>query len=136
MNRLTMAVIAVSTLVSAAPALAADQYDLVCKGTEQRKTGVPASPWKETFRIDLTQKRWCRGACTSAGPISSITPDEITILDTRKPGTGPADAVLSFSRTSGKVREYVEAGWSGSSFDIANGTCVRDLYSGMPGQKF
>lgn len=136
MNRLSIPIVAAFAMLSAAPAIAADQYDLVCKGTEQKKTGVAATPWKETFRIDLATKRWCRGACTSAGPISSITPDEIVIMDTRRPGTGPADAALWFSRTSGKVREYVEAGWSGSSFDIANGTCVRDLYSGMPGQKF
>lgn len=136
MRTFTKIMAAALTMASATPALAASQYDLVCKGTEQRKTGVAPTPWKETFRIDLDQKRWCRGACRSAGPIAQITPDEITIMDTRAPGTGPSDAMLSFSRTSGAVREYVEAGWSGSSFDIAKGTCVRDLYSGMPGARF
>lgn len=117
-------------------ALAANQYDLNCKGTEQKQTGKPATPWTETFRIDLDAKRWCRGACRTAARIDSITADDIVITDSRATSGGPNGVALAFSRTTGEVREYMDAGWSGSSFDIANGKCTRDLFSGMPGAKF
>lgn len=123
-------------LTVATPAVAANQFDLKCKGTQEKKTGAPATAWNETFRMDLDAKRWCRGACRTAAPIASVTADEITIIDSRATTGGPADTVLWVSRTTGQVREYVEAGWSGATFDLAKGSCTRDLYSGLPGTKF
>ena len=129
--------VATAAILSAAgSALAANQYDLTCKGTEQKETGKPATPWAETFRIDLDAKRWCRGDCRTAARIDAVTPDEIVISNSRATSGGPNGTALSFSRTSGDVREYMDAGWSGSSFDIAKGKCTRDLFSGMPGVKF
>ena len=133
---LRIAAIAVTAMITATPALAANQYDLKCKGSEQRATGKPATPWTETFRIDLDAKRWCRGKCTTGASIGSVTADEIVLVDSRAGIGGPADVMTTFSRATGKVREAVEAGWSGSSFGIAEGTCTRDLYSGIPGAKF
>ena len=123
-------------LTAAGSAMAANQYDLVCKGTEQKQTGKPATPWTETFRIDLDAKRWCRGDCRTAARIDSITADDIVITDSRATVGGPSGMAATFSRTTGEVREYMNAGYSGSSFDIASGKCTRDLFSGMPGAKF
>jgi len=123
-------------LSAAGSALAANQYDLTCKGTEQKETGKPAVPWTETFRMDLDAKRWCRGDCRIAARIDSITADEILIADSRATSGGPTGTAVSFSRTTGDVREYMDAGWSGSSFDIAKGKCTRGLFSGLPGVKF
>ncbi len=111
-------------------AYAANQYDLNCKGTEQKETGKPATPWAESFRIDLDAKRWCRGDCRTAARIDTIAADDIVITNSR-----PNGASVSFSRTTGEVREYMDSGYSGS-FDIAKGKCTRDLFSGLPGAKF
>lgn len=134
-NVLTWVATAV-VLSAAGSALAANQYDLTCKGTEQRETGKPATPWVETFRIDLDAKRWCRGDCRTAARIDTVTTDEIVITNSRSTSGGPAGTALSFSRTTGEVRESMNAGWSGSSFDIATGKCTRELFSGLPGAKF
>lgn len=123
-------------LSAAGSAFAATQYDLNCKGTEQKQTGKPATPWAETFRIDLDAKRWCRGDCRTAARIDSVTADDIVITNSRATSGGPNGTALAFSRTTGEVREYMDSGWSGSSFDIAKGKCTRDLFSGMPGAKF
>ena len=135
--RKVMTWVAAAVILSAAgSALAANQYDLSCKGTEQKETGKPATPWAETFRLDLDAKRWCRGDCRTAALIDSVTADEIGIANSRATSGGPAGTALSFSRTTGEVREYMNAGWSGSSFDIATGKCTRELFSGLPGAKF
>ena len=123
-------------LSAAGSAFAANQYDLNCKGTEQKQTGKPATPWAETFRIDLDAKRWCRGDCRTAARIDSVTADDIVLTNSRATSGGPNGTALAFSRTTGEVREYMDSGWSGSSFDIAKGKCTRDLFSGMPGAKF
>lgn len=122
----------------ASPAAAArdNQFDLVCKGKETKKTGAPPTAWSERFRFDLDAKRWCRGACKSAAEIGSITADHIVVTDSRASIGGPPDTELFLSRTAGTVREYIYAGYSGRTFDLAEGTCERDYFSGLPGQRF
>lgn len=120
----------------ASPAFAANQFDLVCKGKEQKQTGVPATAWSERFRIDLDAKRWCRGACKSAAEIGSITADEIVLSDSRATIGGPGDVETTLSRTNGAIKEYVMMGWSGSAASLAEGKCTRDSFSGLPGQRF
>jgi hypothetical protein len=128
-----MMVCAMPTATWAAPA---DMFDLVCTGQQQLATGKPPVKWSERLRFDLSTRRWCRGACKTAAPVGNVTPDEITIYDSRATTGGPADVQLTLSRTDGSIREAVQAGWSGSSFGIAEGKCVREPYSGLPGQKF
>ena len=130
------AVAAIAMFGMATPAFAANQFDLVCKGTEQLKTGAPTTKWEERFRMDLDAKRWCRGACKSAAPISSVTADDILLSDSRATIGGPADTEAAFSRTNGTIREYIMMGWSGSTASLAEGKCTRDLFSGLPGQRF
>jgi hypothetical protein len=81
-------------------------------------------------------KRWCPGVCKVACRISQVTPDEISIYDSRATTGGAAIVQLTLSRAQGTIHEAVAAGWSGSSFGIAEGKCVREKFSGLPGQKF
>ncbi len=134
--RKLMLLVATCAVSSTAHAANGDMFDLVCTGQQQLATGKPAVAWKERFRFDLVNKRWCRGACRVAGQIAQVTPDEISIYDSRANTGGPGDVQLTLSRTQGTIREAVAAGWSGSSFGIAEGKCVRELFSGLPGQKF
>ncbi|BCA61376.1 hypothetical protein HMP09_0610 [Sphingomonas sp. HMP9] len=121
-----------------APAIAAssNQFDLVCKGKEQKRTGVPATAWTERFRIDLDAKRWCRGACKVPAAISTVTADEIVINDSRASIGGPSDTELRLSRTTGKVSESVMMGWSGSGASLAEGDCRREFFTDFPSQRF
>jgi len=127
-----------AVLALSAPALAGprDMFDLVCTGRQQLATGAKPIAWNERFRFDLDGKRWCRGKCATAMPIGYVTEDEITLSDTRAGLKGPPDTEINLSRTSGKISEYVRMGWSGSTAEIAGGTCKREAYSGLPGKKF
>lgn len=128
---LLAAVIAASSPVAAA----SNQFDLVCKGTEQKRTGVPAVAWSERFRFDLDAKRWCRGACKSAADIASVTADQVLVYDSRASIGGPNGAELAIDRTDASVREYISTGWSGRAVGLAEGRCERDQFSGFPFRK-
>ncbi|SDV50614.1 hypothetical protein [Chitinasiproducens palmae] len=117
-------------------AASSNQFDLVCKGQEQKATGKPATPWSERFRVDLDARRWCRGACKTAAEIGSISADAIVLPDSRASIGGPADAEATLSRTDGKIKEYVYMGWSNSTATLAEGTCTREYFSGLPSQRF
>ncbi len=134
--RKLMMFVAACAVSSTANAANADYFDLVCTGKQQLATGKPAVAWKERLRFDLMAKRWCRGTCKVAAEIGQITADEINIYDSRASTGGPADVQLTLSRTQGTIREAVAAGWSGSTFGIAEGMCVREEFSGLPGRKF
>ena len=136
-RRSTILLIAAGALLASPAAAGRDnQFDLVCTGKQTLKTGESATSWSERFRFDLDAKRWCRGKCTSAASLVSVTPDEITVYDSRASVGGPADTEMTLSRTSGKVSEYVRAGYSGRTFGLAEGSCKREYFSGFPGQKF
>ena len=131
-------IILLAAAVLAAPASAArdNQFDLVCKGKQTLATGKPATAWTERFRFDLDTKRWCRGKCATPAPIAEVTADNISLYDSRAGVGGPADTEMTLSRISGKVNEYVRAGYSGRTFGIAEGSCSREFFSGFPGKKF
>ncbi len=134
---LTAAAVLIATLAgSPAVATTSDQFDLICKGKEQKRTGVPATAWSERFRIDLDARRWCRGSCTTGAQIAHFTDDHILIYDSRAATGGPGDVELNISRTTGKVTETIAMGWSGSGASIAEGTCERAYFSGFPEQRF
>lgn len=124
--------------VAGSPALSqtSDQFDLVCKGTQQTRTGEPATAWNERFRLDLRAKRWCRGACATASEIATVTDDNIQIYHSRVSIGGPAEAELNISRTGGEIREAVSMGWSGGAATLAEGQCERAFFSGLPEQRF
>lgn len=130
------ALIALSAGGQSALAAASDQFDLVCTGQEQKATGVPPSAWKESFRIDLNQRLWCRGDCKAPAQISTITADQIVLQNSRATLGGPANAEAKLFRNDGRIVEYIHMGWSGATASLAEGTCTRDSFSGFPGKKF
>jgi len=136
MNIKMTAIMALACL-SAAPAMAAsNQFGLNCKGVQEKKTGMKSAEWTERYRIDLDAKRWCRGACKTGAAIDMVTADQIMLRDSRATVGGPADVVTTISRIDGKVSEFVEMGWSGSTFELANAKCTKSAYVGIPGNRF
>ena len=65
-----------------------------------------------------------------------MTADNIVLSDSRATIGGPGDVETTLSRTNGTVKEYIMMGWSGSAASLADGKCTRDLFSGLPGQRF
>lgn len=69
------ALVAIST-----PAMAADQFDLICLGKITHDKDAPKD-WANRYSIDLTAKRWCRtDMCPNTlDDIYNITTDQIVL---------------------------------------------------------
>lgn len=70
-----------ATLCAAAPALAADQFNLACQGLRTTVSGGAAEAYGFTARVDLAAKKWCMDQCQSAQPIMDVTPEKIVFTD-------------------------------------------------------
>jgi hypothetical protein len=111
-------------LAVAAPAVAADQFDLECRGNV---TSAGASAARH-YRVDLKAGRWCadgdNGQCV-VRPIAEVEPDLIW-FERREPKF-PGDLQITHyvSRTTG--RWY----WHLGPMET-EGTCTPEQFSGFP----
>lgn len=111
----------------ASPAVAADQFDLICKGRTKRDAAH--------FRIDLKQGEWCREDCRGTFKIASVTEGRLTLEDSKPAFRGDAERSIWINRISG---EYAESGvaYKGAMPDSSGGTCEASEFSGFPAKKF
>lgn len=137
MNRLAVVIGTIVALASASSALAdPERYDLVCKGTQTLETGAAPKAYEERFRINLRDKRWCRGACNEAYQIDQVSADYLYMAESRRTIGGPSGAELRLDRVKGTLTEGVPMGWSGRVASLVEAKCVKDGYSFMPEPKF
>ena len=68
-------------LLSSAPVMAAEQYDLACEGSRISQRGGAAEAYSTRVRIDLTAKKWCQDACARVSDISDVSDDKIVLVD-------------------------------------------------------
>ena len=68
-------------LLSSAPALAAEHYDLACQGSRITQRSGPAEAYATRFRIDLTANKWCQDACEKVSDIAEVAADKIVLVD-------------------------------------------------------
>jgi len=66
------------------PALAADQFDLVCKGQERYSVVGRWKPASYRYRIDLQSLRWCSGTCDGTSKIEDVSDGVITLSDKKR----------------------------------------------------
>ena len=111
-----------------APALAADQFDLVCTG--KRKLD------QAHFRVDLQRGEWCADTCKNVAKIEAVTSGEILLYEHKPAFRNDKEEVGRISRVTGA--------WYSSSFDPSymitpitqTGTCESAPFSGLPTPKF
>ncbi len=126
---ITVAIFAV-TLVAPAAAFAADQFDLHCVGTVQSGT-KPAEPWKETYRVDLLNGRWCANTCPAVLGIARADAGEIVFIDRDDRPTGRWVEKMTVNRSSGRLVHRVvslDLDWAG--------TCEPAPFTAIPETKF
>lgn len=119
MRALTLALCLVAT-----PALAAEQFDLLCRGDDE--------PWH--YRIDLAKSEWCADKCKTVHKIASITSGTI-VLQSKEPQFKGGDRVInSINRATGEW--YFHRSLPGVGFNKAvTGTCELRDFSGFPSAK-
>ncbi len=115
------AVILILGLLSG-PAVAADQFDLVCMfgKTEVR------------YRVDLARGEACQGACERVWKTGAITSGEIVLLDTMADYQTEVAQKIVVNRTSGDLQH-----WIGRFRPFTEAaTCRSESFSGFPAVKF
>ncbi|HWJ68443.1 MAG TPA: hypothetical protein VNS79_00100 [Sphingobium sp.] len=68
-------------LLSSAPAMAADQYDLACQGTRISPRDAAAEAYSTRLRIDLAAQKWCQDDCKRVVAINDISADTLVLAD-------------------------------------------------------
>lgn len=118
------------SLAVASPAMAADQFDLVCTGFRQ---GVPLghkTPETVRYRVDLAAKTWCKEDCSTVLSLASVDAGRISFQSASR-GVQGYDQYHFVSRTTGEWLNYMS-----NPFHNEEGHCEAAPFSGMPSQKF
>ena len=120
-----MRALALALCLIATPAMAAEQFDLVCTA---KKTS-------ERYRVDLARGEWCFGECDFVQKVASVTSGLIVLSEHRPAFDGDKIAANRINRVSGE--------WEWYNFDTKlmvsmdhKGKCEPAPFSGMPAAKF
>jgi len=73
--------IAFFMLLAGSPAIAADQFDLLCKGDKWTVQGGSGEIHNFRARIDLAAQKWCEGDCKTVQSIASVAADKLVLTD-------------------------------------------------------
>ena len=121
----------------ASPAMAADQFDLVCKGTVKEAVAGRPKPTEVRYRIDIDAREWCRDACTETYPIAAVEPGNLVLREHVPERRGDFRSYQTVDRTSGAWADYFNdfQGLNGLYFETT-GVCTADAFGGFPAKKF
>jgi hypothetical protein len=111
--------IIMTALLAATPALAADQFDLICKSKSETIR----------YRVDLSAGEWCWEKCEGAHKIASITSTRVTFKEEDVP-SGKSYAYVD--RVTGKWWQFHQDRNSTSSND---GFCEPAPFTGFGAEK-
>jgi hypothetical protein len=118
-----------AVVMIAAPAAAADQFDLVCKGLERDGSSRQRKPVEKHYRVDLATKRWCSGACARSSQIQQIIPDRIVFRDAERKFYSDNLVSHYVDRRSG---EWVDHWFAASGASVErDGQCEVATFSGI-----
>lgn len=111
-------------LVSA-PAMAADQFDLVCKGKSGSTT---------RYRVDLTRGEACAGICDRVWKMGATTTSEYRLIDQSPVRGYDLEQLATVNRQTGAYSHYSKI--RGLGANRTEGTCEVAQFSGFPAAKF
>ncbi|WP_278983275.1 hypothetical protein [Sphingobium yanoikuyae] len=114
------------------PAMAADQFDLICQG--RARYGAPASwqKFENRYRVDLAAKRWCRDNCERVMPLADVSEARITFTSIHNNASiGDVDHFVE--RSSGRLVEIMASRYSPTTVEAQ---CEAAPFSGLPDKKF
>lgn len=125
-------------LLSAAVAVqGADQFDLICTGTE-RSWGadqvVRVSDQTSRARIDLERNLWCWDSCASPIAISKVDAAQIILMDRKAPG-GNAGRI-TVNRITGSYFNNIVVREGFHYESVVTGSCKVAPYTPIPRAAF
>ena len=126
--------IALVGLLAAAPAMAEDQFDLVCKGRQRISAIGRWSVYENRYRIDLAAKSFCYFSCKGTEAIAHVEAGRIDFQKSDKNEPGNVTLIHYVDRSDGKL-VYLFSGGSGT-FQEVEARCEVAAFSGFPQPKF
>lgn len=106
------------------PALAADQFDLVCS-----TQGAPTR-----YRVDLTRNEACSGSCDRIWTMGEASSGELRLIHNPPKAPGDLDERATVNRLTGDYRYYNHIPGLGAR--MKTGKCEVAPFSGFPAAKF
>lgn len=114
----------VASVLVATPAVAADQFDLLCKA---KKAEV-------RYRVDLARGEWCAGECSRVVKIAQVTTGEIVFEDIKALRRGDYESQVRVNRATGDWSEFTS--FPASVPTTRKGVCTPARFSTFPAGKF
>lgn len=126
-------------IVLATPAMAANQFDLNCSGTDKSfeisiTPGQSEKPYTAHYRVDLTSMKWCESACVVTHRFASVSETQLLLEDTKRNDGGIQIESNHFvDRTTGAEfgMSMMDAGM-GRTSTYRTGTCTNSAFTGFP----
>jgi len=113
-------------LLAATPAVAADQFDLVCTA---KKSGT-------RYRIDLTRGEWCEGDGTVVKKVAEATTGMLFLARHEPSGVRDKTVRLWVNRNTGEWADYSYDPAFDTTGSLKKGFCQPASFSGFPSPKF
>jgi hypothetical protein len=120
-------------LLTAAPAIAADRFDLDCSGQRRWSAEGADSPVTAHYRVDLVAKRWCRDDCALVAPIVSATPARVVFVAKAATPTEPDAQDEAVDLASGAWRDLFVGAYPPGDYWQSTGTCKLAPFTALPG---
>lgn len=117
----------------AAPAFAADQFDLACQGMRTTTRQGQGQPFSTRVHVDVAAQQWCQDACERVTAIAAATDDQLTlqddsVLNTREESTTEA----SFDRRTNAFRQLRITERPEVSYSRFEGSCTIQPFTPFP----
>lgn len=117
-------------------AAAAAAFNLICTGTVQSTsaTGRTATPYSMTYRIDLSQGKWCDGECAAPRDLARVLPTQLVLQDDNEDSPRRREMmVVQIDRDTGAHRIFATSGIGVAAIVMRwEGRCQRAPFSGFP----
>jgi hypothetical protein len=119
-------------LLGATPAMATDQFDLVCTG---RNRSAPLASWRpieKHYRIDLAKMQWCQDRCQGVDPIAKVEADKITFRYEPRKFEADGLVVETADRRVGTWVDYVSSPGLNGLYWESEGVCSPAPFTPFP----
>jgi hypothetical protein len=112
-NLKMMKAILMAAALLSTPALAADQFDLICTGQAKDTMTSRETPIARHYHLDLTTGQYCYNECT-VRQLNEVNSSQIVFEETQAQFPRDHNASLDYvSRTTGRW-EFFTSYWNGS----------------------
>lgn len=118
----------------AAPASAAEQFDLICKGQQRQSVRGAWQPYEVRYRIDLASKTYCAWSCTKTEALADVSAARIDFQASERKRRDDTLTIHFVDRTTGDWQYYYSGAYG--LFGDAKGRCEPAAFSGFPPTKF